>query len=144
MKVLFLCSGAGSCRSLIAKTILKSLNPELDVYAAETAPVTELNPIAFEAMQTLGYQMQPEQIRTVGEFRSDVFDYVVTLCEGTKEEFERLNLNYRKKVHLGFPDPGKVAGDDREIRAAYLQYIEEVFNELDYFYHRILKMKARQ
>lgn len=142
MKVLFLCSGAGSCRSLIAKTILESLDPELDVFAAGTAPVTELNPIAFEAMQTLGYQMQPEQIRTVGEFQPDVFDYVITLCDGTKEEFDSLNLNYRKKVHLGFADPGKAAGDNREIMGSYRDYIEEVVNELDYFYHRILKMKA--
>ncbi|MCW0484386.1 hypothetical protein [Gaoshiqia sediminis] len=139
MKILFLCSGAGSCRSLIAKTILESIDDRLEVFAAGTAPVSELNPVAFEVMKFFGYPMASEEIRPLDDFKTMELEYVITLCDGTKEEFDRLSLTYRKKLHLGFADPGKITGSSSDQIKAYKSYIEEIKTELDYFYHRILK-----
>ena len=142
MKILFLCSGASSCRSLIAKTVLESFDENLEVFAAGTEPVSNLNPLAFEVMKSVGFTMDKQQIRTVSQLGDMSFDYVITVCEGTKEEFGSFSFNYRKKLHLGFTDPGKVTGDSQKETEAYLHFIEEVKAELDYFYQRILKGKA--
>ena len=142
MKILFLCSGASSCRSLIAKTVLESFDEDLEVFAAGTEPVVNLDPLPFEVMKSVGFIMDRQQIRTVAELAPLSFDYVITVCEGTKEEFDSFSFSYRKKLHLGFTDPGKVIGDQVKETEAYLRFIEEVKTELDYFYHRILKGKA--
>ncbi len=136
MKILFVCSGGGTCRSMIAKTILRSFDDGLELFSAETGPLSELNPLAVEAMAAYGYKLEPTGHGIISDFREIEFDYVITLCEGTKEEFEKLALKYKKKLHLGFPDPHKLAGHDE--LGAYRKFVEEVVTELDYFYHHIL------
>lgn len=142
MKILFICSGKNSSRSLIAKAVMESFDNMLDVYAANVDLVTEVNPLALEALSSIGLTIGKEQIYSLQDCRLIEFDYVITVCEGTREEFYSLSLNYKRKLHLGFSDPEKAEGEYEVKLQAYHIYLEEMKIELDYFYNHILKPKA--
>ena len=142
MKILFLCSGGNSCRSLIAKTIMESFDSGIEVYSAGMRPIAELNQLAFDVMSGFGMDMIKDGIQIIAEHQNIEFDYVITVGEGTQEEYGSLPLNYKRKLHLGFVDPEKEIGTEAEQHTAYCHFIDEVKTELDYFYHRILKRKV--
>lgn len=142
MKILFLCSGGGSCRSLIAKAIMQSFDDKLEVYAAG---LNELNCTVDKLLSVLsdsGYELDQTKQYSTSEINSIEFDYLITLCDGTKEEFYKLPLIFKHKLHLGFTDPESILTGPTNEEDNYKEIIEEIYTELSYFYHRILKKTA--
>ncbi len=139
MKILFLCSGGGSCRSLIAKAVMQSFDPKLEVYAAGLTQLSCSENQLLEIITDAGYSMSQAQQYLTNEIEDIEFDYLITLCEGTKEEFYKLPLKYKNKLHLGFTDPKLTNEKIDENADFYKELIEEVNTELSYFYHHILK-----
>lgn len=142
MNILFLSSGGHSCRSLMAKTILESLDDELVVYAATTNPPQELSPEAIEVMQETGLILHPENIQNTSEIQNEKFDYLITLSDGTRDEYKYLPIHYGQKLHLGFADPEKTYVRFPTKLEAYRSLRDEIKTELHYFYYRILKRKT--
>ena len=121
---------------------MESFDGGIEVYSAGMRPITELNQLAFDVMSGLGMDMKKDGIQMLAVLRDIELDYVITVGEGTQEEYGSLPLNYKRKLHLGFVDPEKAKGTEAELHTAYCHFIEEVKTELDYFYHRILKRKV--
>ncbi len=139
MKILFLCSGGGACRSLIAKAVMQSFDENLEVYAAGIDELTCQENQLLNIIAKAGYNIEQARQYLVSDVEKIEFDYLITLCEGTKEEFYKLPLNYKQKLHLGFTDPENLTGKLNDKETVYKELIEEINDELNYFYHHILK-----
>ena len=143
MKILFLCPGGGSCRSLIAKTVMQSLDSKLEVYAAGLTKLSCRPDLLLEILANKGYRMEQTKQYLIDEIKAIGFDYLITLCEGTREEFYKLPLIYKHKLHLGFTDPENITAEINDKEMIYRELIEEINTELTYFYHHILKQSLR-
>ncbi len=121
---------------------MESFDSGIEVYSAGMNPIAELNQLAFDVMSGIGMHMKKDGIQMLAVLQDIEFDYVITVGEGTQEEYGSLPLNYKRKLHLGFVDPEKAKATEAEQHTAYCHFIEEVKTELDYFYHRILKRKV--
>ena len=66
------------------------------------------------------------------------FDYLITLCDGTKDRIESVDIKAKHHIHLGFEDPKKAYCTEEQLIYLYQDIRDEIKNELDYFYSRIL------
>jgi arsenate reductase len=139
MRILFLCSGGGSCRSLIAKAVMQSFDEKLEVCAAGLTQISCSISDLINLMNKSGYRIEQEKQFLPSEIEDVDFDYLITLCDGTKEELYKLPLKYKHKLHLGFFDPRILQTESSKKEEAYLKLIEEIQAELSYFYHNILQ-----
>lgn len=142
MKILFLCSGSNSYRSLMAEAILKNMDKKLDVFSAGLQPDPQVDPFAIQVMQEIGIDISLKRIMNYQEFEGIEVDYLITLCEGTKDKITSVNVSARHKIHLGFEDPGKANCPEDQIIHIYRNIRDEIKNELEYFYSHILKTET--
>ena len=112
-RVLVLCTG-NSARSQMAQGILKFLSPRLDVQSAGTNPAARVNPLAIRAMQEIGLDISGETPKSVQQFVSQSFDYVITVCDDADKNCPNFSGKVGKRVHIGFPDPAAATGTDAE------------------------------
>jgi arsenate reductase len=123
-KVLFLCTG-NSCRSQMAEAIVNArLGGMWEAVSAGTRPAGYVHPKALAALAEIGIQHTGHS-KPADEFRGVDFDLVVTVCDAAAEECP-VWLGKGKRVHIGFPDPAKVSGDDEQIMAAFRSVRDEM------------------
>jgi arsenate reductase len=143
MKILFLCSGSSSCRSMMAEAILKDMDKTLEVYSAGLHPESEVDPFAIKVMREIGIDISASKPANYQKFEGMEVDYLITLCEGTKDKITSVNIPARHRIHLGFEDPRKIDCPDEQILITYRNIRDEIQNELDYFYSRILENESK-
>lgn len=138
MKILFLCTGGNSCRSLMAEAFLQAIDHSLEVFSAGLHPDIETDPHAIEVMNELNIDISSKKPKSYLEFEGCEVDYLITLCDGTKDKIASVNILARHKIHLGFDDPKKAFCKGDQMIDIYRDIRDEIKNELDYFYTRIL------
>ena len=139
MKILFLCSGGNSCRSMMAEAILKKMDKSLVVFSAGLHPDPQPDPLAIKVMHEIGIDISQLEPKNYLEFEGMFVDYLITLCEGTKDKITSINIQAEHKIHLGFEDPNKANCPEEQLINIYRDIRDEIMNELEYFYSRILK-----
>lgn len=84
-----------------------------EVYSAgiETHGV---NPKAIAVMIEDGMDISNHTSNNIEEYRTIVFDYVITVCDNAKEHCPFFP-SQAKKVHQAFPDPAKVTGSPEAV-----------------------------
>ncbi len=108
-KVLFLCTG-NSCRSQMAEGWAHHLKGDrIEAYSAGIE-THGLNPSAVKVMAEAGVDISGHRSKLASDFGDLVFDYVVTVC-GHAHETCPLFPGGAKVVHVGFPDPPKLAAE---------------------------------
>ncbi|HKJ42193.1 MAG TPA: hypothetical protein VKA27_08860, partial [Sunxiuqinia sp.] len=127
--------------SLMAKTILESLDQKLNIRAANMTPIRKLSPHAVTAMTEIGLVMDETTVYDVRDLQQLNFDYLITLCNGTREDYKKLPLQFAQKLHLGFDDPELFHDHYLTKLDAYRSLRDELKTEIHYFYHRILKKR---
>ncbi len=124
IKVLFLCTG-NSCRSQMAEGFLKQYR-DFEVHSAGTKPSNQVDPNAIEVMKELGIDISGQKPKSVNEFLSREFDYVITVCDDAKESCPLFLGKVKHRLHLGFADPaGKDITVFRKIRDEIREKVEE-------------------
>jgi arsenate reductase len=124
MKVLFLCTG-NSCRSQMAEAIVNAhLGEEWEALSAGVKPAGYVHPLAIRALAEIGIHHQGTS-KSVEEFRQKSFALVVTVCDTAAEECP-VWLGKGQRLHLGFPDPAKVSGDDEENLAPFRKVRDDI------------------
>jgi len=118
MKILILCTG-NSCRSQIAEAFLKSFNKNIEVYSAGTLPTNKVNPFAIKVMKEVGIDLSNNMTKSVDEFTSQEFDYVITVCDGARENCPIFTGKVKKRLHMGFNDHAEAKGTEGEILAVF-------------------------
>jgi arsenate reductase (thioredoxin) len=143
MKILFLCTGGNSCRSLMAEAFLQKLDKSLEVFSAGLHPDKNTDPMAAEVMKEIGIDIRTKKPKSYHEFEGMEFDYLITLCDGTKDKIETVNIPAKHHIHLGFEDPQKAYCTEEQIIYLYRDIRDEIKNELDYFYGNVITKKLK-
>jgi len=137
-RILILCTG-NSARSQIAEGFLRSFDSNLVVYSAGTAPAPRVNPYAVRAMGELSVDISKGTPKSVREFVSQSFDYVVTVCDDADQNCPLFSGKVGKRLHIGFPDPAKATGTDDEIMHVFRRVRDQIKERFSQFYVKELK-----
>jgi arsenate reductase len=127
-RVLFLCTG-NSCRSQMAEAIVNSrLGDRYEAFSAGSHPTGFVHPLAIKALSEIGIEHQGTS-KSIDEFQGLSFDLVVSLCDQAADECP-VWLGKGRRVHVPFPDPAKVTGDEMEIMAAFREVRDGIAKEI--------------
>lgn len=135
MKILIICTG-NTCRSQMAEGFLKSFKPDLEVYSAGTSAEEKVNPFAVKVMLELGIDISGQKPESIEKYLDASFDYVITVCDGAKEACPVFTGNVKNRLHIGFEDPAKAKGTEKEVLPVYQKVRDEIREELRKFYER--------
>ena len=106
-RVLFLCTG-NSCRSQMAEGLCRALKgDQIEAYSAGIE-THGLNPNAIKVMAEIGIDITGHKSELVTDLMDVKLDYVVTVCGHAHETCPVFPAN-ANVVHVGFPDPPKMA-----------------------------------
>ena len=134
-RVLILCT-ANSARSQMGEGLMRELaNGKMDVFSAGTI-ATKVNPFAIEAMSEIGIDISHHTSKSLDQFLSQEFDYVITVCDNAAETCPFFP-GPANRIHWGFPDPAAAEGSHadklqafREVRDAVKQQFSTWLAEL--------------
>jgi arsenate reductase (thioredoxin) len=126
----------------MAEAILRSFDKELEIYSAGIDPVDHVSPVAIEVLGDIEIKLKPSVPQHYSKFENIEFDYLITVGDGTVENLRIPDsIKYRRKMHLGFQNPYKHFKDRNELKLKCEDIRDEIYAELEYFYHRIIKRK---
>ena len=127
-KVLFLCTG-NSCRSMMAEAIINAhFGDNWEASSAGTKPTGYVHPMAIQVLTEIGINHQGRS-KHVDEFMQTHFDLIVTVCDNAVETCP-VWLGTEPRVHLEFPDPAIVTGNDEFVKAAFRQVRDDIIQKV--------------
>ena len=134
-RILILCTG-NSARSQLAEGLLRSMGGGgLDVYSAGTKP-SSVRPEAIAVMAERGIDISGHTSKHVDDFKGQVFDYVITVCDSARETCP-IFPGAPRRIHWSLPDPAAVVGTEaerleafRNVRAVLTVRLGEFLREL--------------
>jgi len=108
IRVLILCTG-NSARSQMAEGLLRQMaGDRFEVASAGVAP-TNVRPEAVAVMREIGLDISHHRSKSVDEFLTQAFDYVITVCDNANEQCPTFPGS-TKRIHWSFEDPAAVVG----------------------------------
>lgn len=138
MRILVLCTG-NSCRSQMAEAFLKSFDSKLEVYSAGTAPASKVHPKAVQVMKEVGIDISSNRTKTVQQFLSQSFDYVITVCDNARETCPFFTGKVEHRLHMGFEDPAEATGSGAEILGVFRKVRDRIKTEFEKLYMEQLR-----
>jgi len=107
LKVLFLCTG-NSCRSQMAEAWANHLKgSKIEAFSAGIVP-RNVDPRAVLVMKEAGVDISGARSKHIDEFLDSSPDYVITVCDNTKEMCPVFPGKIQR-VHVNFDDPPRLA-----------------------------------
>jgi arsenate reductase len=95
-----------------------------EVASAGTHP-SRVRPEAIAVMREIGIDISGHRSKSVDEFASRDFDYVLTVCDNAKESCP-IYPGHGNRLHQGFEDPAAVEGSNEERLAAFRKVRDEI------------------
>ena len=134
LKILYLCTG-NSCRSQMAEGWTRHLKS--NAIAAHSAGVEPhgIDPRAVKVMAEVGIDISGQASKHLDTLQGIEFDYVITLCDQANESCP-LFLGKTRRLHVGFDDPPKLAGDSPTEEEA-LRHYRRVRDEIKAFVEKL-------
>jgi arsenate reductase len=127
-RVLILCTG-NSARSQMAEGLLRHLaGGRYEVFSAGTHP-SFVRTEAIAVMRELGINISGHRSKSVDEFRTQAFDYVITVCDNARESCPVFPGNVRR-IHWSFEDPAAAVGDEAARLAAFRRIRDQIADRL--------------
>ncbi|MDP2884782.1 MAG: arsenate reductase ArsC [Ignavibacteria bacterium] len=139
-RVLVLCTG-NSCRSQMAEGFLKSFDSALEVFSAGTSPATRVHPRAVAVMKEAGIDIGSHSPKSVDQFVSLPFDYVVTVCNNAEERCPVFSGTVKHRLHIGFDDPAEAFGTDESVMAEFRRVRDEIRDGFRRFYTEAIEQE---
>ena len=137
MRILILCTG-NSCRSQMAEGFLRSFDASLEIFSAGTQAAPKVSSKAIRVMKEIGIDISGHYPKTVEQFLSQSFDYVITVCDNAKETCPVFIGNVKYRIHIGFDDPAYAAGSEEEILSVFRRVRDEIKTEFFTFYNETI------
>ncbi len=130
-RVLILCTG-NSARSQIAEGLLRhDAGDRFEVESAGTRP-GRVRPEAIAIMKEIGIDISGHRSKSVDEFASQKFDYVLTVCNNAKESCP-IFPGHTNRIHKSFEDPAALEGTGEERLALFRRVRDEIREYLKTF-----------
>ncbi|MGD0013736.1 MAG: arsenate reductase ArsC [Bryobacteraceae bacterium] len=131
-RVLFLCTG-NSARSQMAEGLLRHLGGgQFDVRSAGIRP-TSVREEAIRAMAEIGIDISAQTSKSVEEFTSRAFDYVITVCDSARQSCP-LFPGAVRMLHWSIEDPAAVEGGADLRLAAFRAARDELRHRIQAFH----------
>jgi arsenate reductase (thioredoxin) len=128
-RVLILCTG-NSARSQLAEALVNArLGDAWQAFSAGTQPAATVNPNALAVLAEMGIQTSGSHPKPISTIFGQPFDVVITVCDDAAANCP-VWLGQGKRLHIGFPDPAEVTGDDETILAAFRQTRDAIVERL--------------
>src|SRR5688572_15038632 len=111
-RVLVLCTG-NSARSQMAEGILRDIaGDRFEVDSAGVEP-SSVRTEAIKVMREIGIDISDHRSKSVDEFTTDAFDYIITVCDNARESCPIFPGN-AEPIHWSFEDPATAEGTEDE------------------------------
>ncbi len=141
--VLFICVH-NSARSQMAEAFLKSQGGE--AFAVESAGLTptRINPLVVEAMAEKGIDLSGATTQSAFDlFRQGrLFEYVITVCDDSKEQQCPVFPGLVHREHWPFADPAALTGTHEEKMSGVRRIRDEIEKAVQAFVERFGKADA--
>ncbi len=141
-RILILCTG-NSCRSQMAEGFLKSFDPSLEVVSAGTKAASRVHPKAIQVMSEIGVDLSKNYPKTVDQFLSQSFDFVITVCGNAKETCPVFMGDVKHRLHIGFDDPADATGTEEEILSVFRRVRDEIKKDFFEFYSKSISKEMQ-
>jgi arsenate reductase (thioredoxin) len=134
--LLILCTG-NSARSILAESILNKLGGgRVRGFSAGSHPTGNVNPLALELLNELGYPTEGARSKSWDEFAAPAaapIDFVVTVCDNAAGEVCPIWPGHPVTGHWGIPDPAAVEGSKATRMAAFRQAFDALQARIEAF-----------
>lgn len=137
MKILIICTG-NSCRSQMAEAFLKSFNSNLIVCSAGTEPEDKVDDMAIAVMKEVGIDISQKSPKSVEKYINEYWDYVITVCDNSKENCPVFLGDVQHRIHIAFEDPSDVQGSDEFRLSEYQRIRDEIKEKFFQLYNEII------
>ncbi len=138
MRVLVLCTG-NSCRSQMAEGFLRQWQPQWEVISAGTFPASRVNPLAVQVMAEVGIDISHQQPKQVDQFKSQSFDYLITVCDDALQNCPVFTGDVLHRLHISFVDPAEAIGTEEELLAIYRQVRDEIRGKFEKYVWEVVE-----
>jgi arsenate reductase len=119
----------------MAEGLLRDLaGDRLDVASAGVAP-TQVRPEAIAVMREIGIDISQHHSKSVDDFTTQRFAYVITVCDNANEQCPIFPGN-TKRLHWSFEDPAAAEGDDESRLGVFRRVRDEIHQRLRLFVDR--------
>lgn len=89
-------------------------------------------------MKEIGIDISNYYPKTVDQFLSESFDYVVTVCDNAKESCPVFIGNVKHRLHISFDDPADATGTEEEILSVFRRVRDEIKTDFFKFYNETI------
>ena len=120
----------------MAHGFLQSFDGSLEVRSAGTAPAGCVHPLAVRVMAEAGIAISNHTPRNVEEFLHEPWDYVITVCGGAEKSCPTFFGKVAHRLHIGFDDPAKFAGDENLVLEGFRRVRDEIRERFYAFYRQ--------
>jgi ArsR family transcriptional regulator, arsenate/arsenite/antimonite-responsive transcriptional repressor / arsenate reductase (thioredoxin) len=134
-RVLFLCTG-NSARSQIAEALMERMAGGTVDARSAGSHLKPLHPYAVDVMRTRGIDISHCRSKNLDEFRTEQFDYVVSLCDKIREICPDFP-DHPELTHWSIPDPARIGETDEENYAAFEDTLVELEARVTFLLHRL-------
>jgi arsenate reductase len=140
IKVLFVCIH-NSARSQIAEAFLKKIGGDRFESRSSGLEPGILNPLAVEVMEEVGIDISSNLTKSVFDFfkSGELFDYVVTVCDGASAEKCPIFPGITTRLHWSFEDPAALEGDHEARLASARKIRNEIQDAVKVFVERTFR-----
>ena len=97
---------------------------KFEAFSAGTEP-SFVHPLAIAVMDELGIDISQRRSKDLQEFADQKYDYVITLCDQANEACP-VFFGGTRRMHMGFPDPAAVMGNEEERITAFRQIRDQI------------------
>jgi arsenate reductase len=109
----------------MAEGLLRSLGgKEYEVYSAGTHP-SFVRPQAIQVMKEIGIDISSQYSKSVDEFVTQTFDYVITVCDNAKESCPFF-AGAKEMLHWSIEDPVSMWGTEEMQLEAFRKARDEI------------------
>ncbi len=102
-----------------------------EVASAGVSP-TRVRPEAIESMREIGIDISAHHSKSVDEFGTSEFDYVITVCDNANEQCP-VFPGETKRIHWSFDDPAAAEGDEPARLSVFRRVRDEIKQKLEQF-----------
>jgi ArsR family transcriptional regulator, arsenate/arsenite/antimonite-responsive transcriptional repressor / arsenate reductase (thioredoxin) len=141
-RVLFLCTG-NSARSRIAEALCEQLSDGAVSAVSAGSHPKPLHPNAVRVMRARGIDLAGGRSKHLGEFATQRFDYVISLCDRVREACPEFPA-WPGLIHWSIPDPAREPGSDDETLPAFERTADELAARVPFLLELIASSKQAQ
>lgn len=117
----------------MAEAVLNQLGRDRFVaFSAGSDPADEIHPLACKVLSRAGFDMTGKRPKSLKEFLTEDFDFVITLCDRMKENCP-IFPGQPIFAHWGSPDPADFKGEEEEKTRLFDKTFMEISQRVSLF-----------